>query len=374
MSLAANSRRVGLVGFGIAILVAIRLLASGGWDPASFIKFGELEPERTEYGQRWLGEDLILAPELGHDGRFFFMQAMDPFYLQPQDHAAYLDRPSYRAQRMLYPTIASLGGLLGPRAIAWSLIGVNILAMALGTYFTARLAQQMGGSAWLGLAFTLNPGLVSELQIDGGGVMATAALMAGAWALLRGQTGWAVAALTAASLAREVMILAPLGLFVYLIWRYRKLAHWSFVVPFVVVGAWWLYVHARLDDGLTQDLQAVDLPFRGFLQAFEGWMTTPGRAVDMAVGVLLLLISLVVLYRVKSRPSILAAGVAGMAALTLTLSEPVWSRYFDSFRAAAPVVTAFVVLTFSREGDVGPASSEETSLVDTTATRAPAAD
>src|SRR5690606_18499636 len=72
---------VGLIGLVIGAAVALNILAAYDWDTSVFIKFGARDTARQAYAERWLGPDIELAPNMGHDGKFFFMQAMDPFYL-----------------------------------------------------------------------------------------------------------------------------------------------------------------------------------------------------------------------------------------------------------------------------------------------------
>ena len=299
-------------------------------------------PEQNVYAEDLLGP-IVVAPEAGHDGKFFFSQAMDPFYLEPETHAVYLDRPTYRAQRMLYPTIASLGGLLNPTATAWGLIVVNLLAMGIGTAITARLALEMGLSPWYGLAFLLNPGLFIEIHIDSAGLVATAALMA-AVLMAMWNRPWATGGfLAAAVLARETMLLAAVGLAVFFVWQKRK-APLALALPFLAVGGWWAYVHWRLADGLSQDTQAVGLPLVGFIEAFQVWVSTPDRMVDLLIGVILLFISVAVAVRAVLKPSALGLAIAPFALLALLMSQPVWARYFDSARALAPVLTGYALL------------------------------
>ena len=76
---------------------------------------------------------------------------MDPLFLNPDDHARFLDRPTYRSQRMLYPTLAGLARpLSGPDGVAWALAGLNVLAFGVGAganggrCATARSARRVG--------------------------------------------------------------------------------------------------------------------------------------------------------------------------------------------------------------------------------------
>ncbi len=333
---------LGVIGLVVSSFFVFRLLAEFDWNPTTTIKFGEALSEQNDYATDLLGP-LVLTPQMGHDGKFYFSQAMDPFYLEPEVHAVYLDRPAYRAQRMLYPTIAGLGGLLGPSEIAWGLIIVNVVVMGLGTAITAMVALELGLSPWLGLAFLFNPGLFMTLSIDSADIVAMTALMTAILFAMRNRPAAAAVALTAAALTRETMILAAIGLALF--W-YQKRSRLPLVLltPFAAVAAWWVYVHWRLAGGLSQDTQAIGLPFQGFIQAFGGWLSTPDSLVDALMGCVLLFASLVIAVRAIRTPSLLGWAVAGFALLAVVLSEPVWARYFDSARALAPLLTAYILL------------------------------
>jgi hypothetical protein len=354
---------IGALGVAVAAFFVSRLLVEFDWNPTTTIKFGQELPEQVAYGQRLLG-DVVVAADAGHDGKFFFSQAMDPFYLDPEIHAIYLDRPTYRAQRMLYPTIAGLGGLLSPTATAWGLIVVNILAMGIGTAITARLAIEMGISPWFGLAFLFNPGLIVSLNIDSADIIAVAALMAAVLFAMQNRPLGAAVALSISALSRETMILGAIGLVVFWYWKRRTIPK-VMAMPFLAVAAWWLYVHWRLDDGVLQDTQAIGPPFQGFIEAFRGWLTTPNSLPDALIGCVLLFASLAIAVRTVRRPTALGSAVAGFALLAILLSEPVWARYFDSARALAPVLTAYVLLATAKITGAPQSAADGSELVGT---------
>ena len=156
---------VGVFATLFGMYVCISLLRPADWDPSIFVKFPEARPGEVAYGESMLGEVTPSAGD-GHDGKYFFMQAMDPFYLSPDEHASHLDRPRYRAQRMVYPTLASGFGLLPAEATAWSLLLTNLAALGIGTWLTALLAKEIGISPWFGLAFLFNPGVLVATFID----------------------------------------------------------------------------------------------------------------------------------------------------------------------------------------------------------------
>jgi hypothetical protein len=87
-----------------------------------------------------------------------------------------------------------------------------VIFVGIGTAFTSLVARELGLSYLFGLAFTLNPGIIVDLNIDASGVVAMAALMAGVYFVMKERDGLAVFALTMSCLARETMLLSVLGL------------------------------------------------------------------------------------------------------------------------------------------------------------------
>lgn len=344
-----------VVGLIVAGAMLGNVLRHYEWNPTATIRFGELVEDQNRYAEELLGE-IVLAPQAGHDGKFFFSQAMDPFYLEPDIHAVHLDRPAYRAQRMLYPTLAGAGGLASPVGTAWGLILVNLTAMAVGTAATALVAMRLGISRWFGLAFALNPGILAGLTIDGAGVVAFAALMAAVYLVMTERAGWAVLAMTLAALSREPMLIGVAGLTAYWFRSHRRIPG-IFAVPWVATAGWWLYAHWRLDEGLSQDADALGLPFIGFFEAVGRWMEEADRLPDILLGFLLVLVSIGIVIRSIRKPSALAWAVAGFAVLGVLLSPLVWVRYFDSGRALAPVLTAYILLI---SADIGEKREEQT--------------
>lgn len=333
---------VALVAVLLGSLFAIRILAEADWNPTVMVRFGEDWTEQNAYAADILGE-IVIAPHGGHDGRFFFIQGMDPFYFQPEVHAVQLDRPTYRAQRMAYPTLASLGGILGPWETTWGLIVVNILALGAGAYFTAVVAMQFGLSRWFGIAFLVNPGILVEQNINGGGIVAVAALMAAVYYAMVDRFGVVALALTVAVLARETMLISVVGIALYEL-LVRNRWRWILGVPVGVTVAWWAFLRARIDDGVVQDIQALGAPFVGLFQAAQRWMQGSGHELDILGAIVLVVIAISLLWKSWKTPTVLGWSVAGFALLGLCLSEPVWYRYFDSARALAPMLTAYLIL------------------------------
>jgi hypothetical protein len=335
---------VGLISLAVGLYISIPLLSGNDWDPSALIKFPEARPEQLGYGQRMLG-DVVPAGGDGHDGKYYFMQAMDPFYQHPDDHAYLLDRPSYRAQRMIYPTVAGGFGLLPPLATAWSLWGVNMLALGIGGWLTARLALQMGISAWFGLAFVFNPGVLVSSIIDTAEVFAMVFFIASALMLTKRRYTAGAVFLSLAALSRETMIVAAVGAIAY-IWKTERKVPLVMGLPFLTSAIWWVFLRfqiGHLDSGV-QDVAAIGLPFEGFYDAVVRWLSRPDSSVDMMFGLILLVVSLLIVKHAWRRPSLLGYMTAGFALIAVTMVVDVWKFYFDASRALAPVFTAYVLM------------------------------
>lgn len=325
--------------------IAVRVLSETDWDPTIFVAFGEDAAPTTEYAEERLGDDIYLRPAQGHDGKFFFVQSNDPWVLDPEENAEVLDRPLYRSQRMLYPVFAGGLGLFSPEVIVWAMLVVNILAMGAGTWVVARIAQRMGGSPWWGLAFALNLGFISEVNIGGAGVLAAVAAFGAVLAFMNERRTAAIALLALAALAREAMLLAAAGSALWLWTNHdRKTAVLSAAVPVAAVGTWAVYLRTRIETGsVASDVQEIGLPFQGFIEAFESWLGDP---VDLAVGVAIMILFVLFTRRVWLSRHIVGVAFIGFVLLGILFTEQVWHSYFDITRAVAPIITSFVLLVF----------------------------
>jgi hypothetical protein len=350
---------LGVFAVAVGVYVSVTLLADSDWNPTVFIKFPGGVPEEMAYANEHL-RDVVPADALGHDGKFYFKQAMDPFYLSPDEHAYLLDRPAYRAQRMVYPTLAGGFGLLPAQAIAWSMVVLNVLALGIGTWLTAILAIELGISGWFGLAFVLNPGVLVSSFIDTGEVFAMVFFVGGALFLLRERYLATAILLTLAALSRESMLLCALGAALY-IWRTKRVVPKVLALPFVASAAWWLFLRSRLgylETGL-QDTKAIGVPFKGFIEAIQTWLSQPGNAIDMILGVSLMVIAFLVAWRGFRNSDMLGYLAGGFLIIAVLMVEGIWLNYFDASRALAPVITAYILMVpASRIKRVEPSDTE----------------
>lgn len=199
--------------------VALTLVRYDG-DPMMFVLAG------TRYSQG----DPEGRP--GYDGQFAYFIARDPL-----NGWRYCDAPSYRYQRILYPILAWALAFGRPDVVPWTLIAINVAALAGGTYFTERLLAAHRVSRWYALVYGLFGGLVAGLRLDLTEPLAYGLVQAGLWAWERrrareqgdrrveGQRAIRTAGcvlLALAALAKETALLAVGGLLLYLALAQRR--------------------------------------------------------------------------------------------------------------------------------------------------------
>jgi hypothetical protein len=338
---------VGIAGILIGLIAFLALLAYYG-DITGFLWASNSDARMVSHLESLVGGPVVLIDGTGHDGQYFFLLANDPWLLNPTAGLEFLDFPTYRAQRMLYPVVAGVGGLLGPTQILWGLVVTNILAMGAGSWGLGRLTASMGMSRWLGLAFALNPGVIFELAIDGGSLLGWALAV---WGLVAvSQQKWVEGAtlFAGAVLARETMVLVALGAFAFVWFSNRRPRPWLIAAPAVAAGVWWLFVRLRLDVlPKRTGADTLDVPFRGLWVGIANWLSSGG--LNLALGLLVLFCAVVIAVSAVLRPSLLAWATVGFVPLMLVLHEAVTGGALNITRAMAPVLSAALVLVLGRQ-------------------------
>src|SRR5690606_15507377 len=87
----------------------------------------------------------------GYDGQFVYYIARDP-----GDAERFLDVPAYRFQRILLPILGRVLAFGQNDLLPWSLLLVNLVALAAGTYTLEHLLEQYGTSRWYALGYGLS--------------------------------------------------------------------------------------------------------------------------------------------------------------------------------------------------------------------------
>ena len=334
---------VGVLGLLVGVVYVVRIMVPNNMDPTIMLAFGADSPVQSTYARALVGE-ITVRGDFGHDGQVFFIQANDPWFRDAGSHAVHMDRPIYRGQRMGYPTIASGLGLFPPGVVIWTLPLVNVLALGAGSLASSRLAQVFGGSTWLGLAFCLNLGVLSEVDISGGGAVA---LAFGVWGVLAAEQGrmWpAAGALTGAALSRETM-LASVVVLGWILWRRRVDLWWAvLVLPVLAVLLWGTYVRLRLSGLASTGIREfASFPLAGPLDAFPFWRNEPLNLTMIAA---FLAVCFAFTIRAVRSHQLLAWWALPSLLIASVLSVSVWRYPYDIARVLAPVFLAYPFLAF----------------------------
>jgi hypothetical protein len=147
-------------------------LACASWDPVVLAQIGSRFAEGDPTGSE------------GYDGQFAYYITAD---LNPATVSEHLDVPAYRYQRILYPLLARLAAGGNPVGIPWTLLAVNLLVHAIGTWVVTQILLDGGLSSWYGLIYGLWVGLIASVGHDLYEPLAFALIAGGFLARARGR-------------------------------------------------------------------------------------------------------------------------------------------------------------------------------------------
>jgi hypothetical protein len=279
----------------------------------------------------------------GYDGQFYRYLAHDPFLRN--GYANYVDAPQMRFRRMLVPMAAWLFALGQSRWIDDGYIAVEMIFLALGVYWCARLLARRGRSPAWGLLFVVVPATLASFDrmlVDG----PLTALFAGFLLYCeeeRWTRVWILAML--AALTRETGLLLGAALLLDRLWqRDWRGAAW-FASVGIPAGAWYGYLALRLPHDGPVPIFAI--PGWGILRRLFFLRTYPDPNVQLllritdllAVAGLSICIILAARWLRHRSPDPVTLCVSLYAVLTLVLGEP--SHMLDAFgfgRPASPLL------------------------------------
>jgi hypothetical protein len=290
----------------------------------------------------------------GYDGQFYRYLAHDPF-LQ-KGYSRYVDAPRLRFRRVLVPMAAWLIALGRQGWIDSAYVAVEMIFVALGVYWCARLLARRGRSPLWGLLFVVVAGTlasVDRMLVDG----PLAAIFAGFLLYCdekRWDRVWILAML--AALTRETGLLLCVALVVdRLFQRDWRRAAWfaSSAIPAMV---WYGYVAARLPPNAAGPPMGV--PVWGLLSRLLWFRTYPDSRIQLLLqvtdflAVLGLAVSIVLAVRWLLQkhlgPVTLCVGL--FAAVTLMIGSPEYMVEAMAFgRPTSPLLLWVMIEAISRK-------------------------
>ena len=101
------------------------------------------------------------VPRTDYDGQYYYFIALDPIHARD-----YVDEPVTRYERIAYPLTARFLALGRPRLIPYTMILINWIFLALGTWFVALWLARRRISPWYALIYGFYAGLFIGLSRD----------------------------------------------------------------------------------------------------------------------------------------------------------------------------------------------------------------
>lgn len=132
----------------ISLLCAVAL-RNAEQGPVSFIRIGTRFASHDPQGTT------------GYDGQFAYYIA-----LGGANAAPYIDGPTLRYQRILYPLTARVLAMGNPHLVPWTLIAVNVVAHSVGAGLLTYLLVIYGVSPLAGLIYTFWVGAIFSVRLD----------------------------------------------------------------------------------------------------------------------------------------------------------------------------------------------------------------
>ena len=259
----------------VPLACAVAALASAGagvvaslhwqaWDTSSLVRMHDKLP----LSKLALHDDptFRLRGESGfYDGAYFYAIARDPLATGQAHHL--LNEAPYYWGHPAYGWLAWLASAGGrPGAVPDALLAVGLLAIFVAGAAASLLARAIGWSPWGGLVVALNPGLLFSVYTDTSEPLGAALLLLGLTAYVRGRRRWALTLLAALCLVKEPLVLVPLAIAAWELWRPRRpplVA--AAVVPAVL---WWVYLRIHLGAfPFGQGSERLTAPLAGWKRA-----------------------------------------------------------------------------------------------------------
>lgn len=345
---ARRDSRFAVVGIVLAVYLASLVVAIGlGHHAGYFVFIGQTFLDRSEVSEAIESNAGAASAGTGYDGQFSLFIAQDP----TRAHA-YIDSPSYRYGRILYPLTARASATALGVSIPTALIAINVLAVVGCVLALALWLRRRGSSPWLALLVGLSPGMYVAVFRDLSDVLAyllvvVAVLVAERThrrALLASAVIFALAILTRETTAVFALIWAAA-----LIFRGQPGMHWRRGALFATIALAPALIYRGMlvlwlgDPGMPAELRPRVIPFGGILGSWP-WNLVDALHFTLVVvpGTLCLAVAALALHRGVREPAVIAIAANALLYVVM-LPEPVFAHLDSSLRAPLGVVIALVL-------------------------------
>jgi hypothetical protein len=336
--------------FAVGAVLALAVLTGyAGVNWTSLLRVGSTNPllDRIEGD---LGAVLPRDP-IGHDGQIYYMIARDPLGRRgTPDAIGTLDPngPRYRYRRILLPLLAGGFGQFGGWATLSATVLILSFSMGLMAVAIADLCFLLHLRDVAVLPAIVNVGALMSLLFLTADVLALALALGGCVLVLRGRTGWSIAALALAALAKEVYIVVAWSIAAWMRQsRDPRTAAATAVLPALPVLAWsaWLWTAFSPAQGNFSNL---GVPLVGILEATPLWLRESNPVEIFLIASTLTAFLVGALMVVMGRSALLRWLIVPWLALGCLGTVAVWGRPNNAARAFAIVWPLSVLLLSDR--------------------------
>ena len=334
-----------------------------GWDTSALVRMHDNLP----IAQLALHDDptFRLRENAGfYDGAYFYAIARDPL-ATGEAHRLLGEAPYYWGHPAYgwLAWLASGGGR--PSAVPDALLAVGLLAIFVAGAAASLLASALGWSPWGGLVVALNPGLVFAVHSDTSEPLGAALLLLGLAAYARGRRAWALGLFAALCFVKEPLVLVPLAVAAWELWRTRRPP--LVAVAVVPAAFWWLYLRAHLGAfPFGQGSERLTFPLAGWKRALsdaasQSWSKSIDTAqLGEAAVPLIIVVGLAILvagvYALRLR-SVVAPAYLSIAVLYACITPNGVQYPKDLIRELALVLTLLPFVLAARSTPEDPASA-----------------
>ena len=218
----------------------------------------------------------FVHPHAHYDGVYFYAVARDP--LARGQEPELIDKAAYRYSHPFYGWLAWIVSGGNAKAVPAALLAVSLAGVAVAAFACSLLAQQLGRSGWWGLIVAASPGIVFSTTADVGEPILFAAIALALLAWSRERWVFAGAALTAVCFTKEPMLLIPVGLLVWELFRWLRGARppdlirrlGAIVFGPILFVAWYVYLHGIFGKWPFKENQDfLSTPIAGWVDTFR---------------------------------------------------------------------------------------------------------
>lgn len=338
--------RIGLITFVLTSLLVLVVLVN--YDVLAFAhigtRFSEGDPDGT----------------VGYDGQFVYFIARDGAEAIP-----YIDGPTLRYQRIVFPLVGRALALGNPDWVPWTLLFTNIVAHSVGAGLLAYLLAGMGAPAWGALIYSLWIGNLFALRFNLTEPLCFALALAAIIAYQDRRYRWTIFLLILSTLTKELGAVFAAGLALHAAVTRRQIG-WSALIfggPVLAFLSWWGVMRLWLGAFPTQypaaHLHMIPLEGMFTILAEDNPVEDPAaRTVQFALALIFLGLPTVVLLLAALRsvwrrrtvlmPTALLLGGAGFV---MVMPDVSWQDPVAVYRVGMPVIIGGIL--FVAETDPG---------------------